>query len=172
MQRGSVIGGKTLRRLAVASFLLFLQVTEVSALVATAAPFDTPVPEGWRAPLARFLSDLGLSDTASTVEASKAVRYQTRTGGPEMMIFRVLHKETCKPDQDECLTLIAHLEKDELVSDAMFYAGDKINYGDVLREFLGAQSVTIFFWGRHQVVGVRVTAKGLLVSSSPTEQSK
>ena len=167
-----MIGSKALRRLAVASFLMFLQVTEVPAQMMEPEPFDTPVPEKWRAPFARFLSDVGVADAASTVEASKATPYQDPAGGPERMIFRVLRKETCSPDQDECLTIIAHAEKGGLVSDAMFYAGGKVNYGDVIREFLGARSVPIFFHSRRQVVGVIITARGLLVSSSPAKESK
>jgi hypothetical protein len=163
---------KTIRRLLVASFLVFLQITEVPAQMMAPAPFETPVPEKWRAPFVRFLSDMGVTDVASTVEASKATPYLDLSGGPERMIFRVLHAKTCTLDQDECLTIIAHLEKDELVSDAMFYAGGKINSADVILESLGKRSVPTFFHSRRQVVGVVITAKGLLVGSSPTEESK
>jgi hypothetical protein len=112
---------KTIRRLLAASFVVFLQVTEVPAQMMAPAPFETPVPEKWRAPLARFL---------------------------------------------------AHIAKDELVSDAMFYAGGKINSGDVILQTMGMRSVPTFFHSRHQVVGVIVTVKGLLVSSSPAEEPK
>ena len=66
---------KTIRRLLAASFVVFLQVTEVPAQMMAPAPFETPVPEKWRAPLARFLSDMDVTDAASTVEASKATPY-------------------------------------------------------------------------------------------------
>jgi hypothetical protein len=167
-----VIGSKTICRLLVAGCLVFLQVTQANAIMSVPEPLDTPVPEKWRAPLARFLSDLDVTDAASTVEASKATPYQDPGGGPERMIFRVLHKRLCSPDQDECLRIIAHTEKDELVSDAMFYAGGKINHGDVILQTMGMRSVPTFFHSRHQVVGVIVTVKGLLVSSSPVEESK
>ena len=170
MQRGSVI--KAIRRLLVASFLAFLQVTEVPAQMMAPAPFETPVPEKWRAPLARFLSDLDVTDAALTVEASKAAPYLNPPGDLERMIFRVVHKQTCSPDQDECLTIIAHIEKDELVSEAMFFAGGKINYGDVILQTMGMRLVPTFFHSRHQVVSVILTVKGFLVNSWPVEQAK
>jgi hypothetical protein len=165
-----MIGGKTIRRLFVAACLVFLQVPQANAIVTTPELFNAPVPEKWRTPFVQFLSGLGIADAASTVDASWATPYQDRRGGgPERMIFRALHKDTCTPDRDECLTIIAHIEEDELVSDAMFTAGGKINYGDVIREFLGARSVPVFFWSQHKVVRVMFTAKGLFVA---TEQPK
>jgi len=149
--------------------LVFLQVTKVAAQMMAPEPFEMPVPEKWRAPLARFLSDLDVTDAASTVEASKATPHLDPTSVLERMIFRVMHKKTCSPDQDVCLTIIAHIEKDELVSDAMFYAGGKINRGDVILQTMGMRSVPTFFYSRHQTVGVIITVKGLLVSSWPAE---
>ena len=73
---------------------------------------------------------------------------------------------------DECLTIIAHSENDELVADAMFYAGGKINYGDVVRRVLGRMSAPVLFYSRYQTVSVMVTAKGFLVRSSPVNEPK
>lgn len=162
-----MIGGRLMRQLLVATFLVSLQATQAGAIMMAPEPFDALVPERWRAPFARFLSDLHVSDPASTVEASKVAPFHDQVNGPEMMIFRVVHRETCRDDQDECLTIIAHIEKDDLVPDAMFSAGGKINYGDVIREVLGRSSVPIHFWSRRTIVSVRITARGLVVSSEP-----
>ncbi|WP_338829990.1 hypothetical protein [Bradyrhizobium sp. 27S5] len=167
-----MIRSKAIRRLLAASLLMFLQVTDAPAQMARPEPFDTSVSEAWRAPLTRFLSGLNVSNAVATVEASRAVVFQNPAGGPERMIIRVRHKEACTVDEDECLTVIAHIENNELVSDAMFYAGDKISYGDFKPRVPGVQSLPIFFYGRQQVVAVIVTAKGLVVSSHSAEAPK
>jgi hypothetical protein len=167
-----MIGGETIRRLLIAACLVFLQAPQANAIMSVPVPFDAPVPEKWRASFAQFLRDLGISEAASTVDASKAAALVDLSGGPERMIFRVLHKETCTPDRDECLTIIAHIEKDALVSDAMFPAGGKINSGDVIREFLGARSVPVFLYSQHKIVTIRLTARGLFVVNSPAEEAK
>jgi hypothetical protein len=167
-----MIGSRRARQLLVAAFLICLLATRADAIMSAPEPIDTPVPERWRAPFSRFLGDLGFSSPASTVEASKAVLYFNPLGDPEMMIFRVLHNDACTPDQDECLTIIAHIEKDELVSDAMFSAGGKINYGDVIERILGRPSVPLFFWSRHKIVSVRLTPRGLVISSGSAEPLK
>ncbi|NEV00352.1 hypothetical protein [Bradyrhizobium uaiense] len=159
-----MIGGKTIRSLLAASLLMFLQATDAIAIMATPQLFDAPVPEAWRAPLTRFLSGLHVSDTMSTAEASRATVFRNLAGGSEMMIIRVRHKEACTVDEDECLTVIGHIENNELISDAMFYTGDKISYGDSKPRVPGAQSFPIFFYGKQRAVGVIVTAKGLVVS--------
>ncbi|WP_050425216.1 hypothetical protein [Bradyrhizobium tropiciagri] len=146
---------------------MFLQVTDASAMMATPQPFDTPVPEAWLAPLTRFLTGLNVADAVATAELSRAVALQNQAGGPEMMIIRVRHKEACTVDEDECLTIIAHIENNELVSDAMFFAGDKISYGDHKPQLPGVRSLPIFFYSRHQVVAVVVTAKGLVITGHP-----
>lgn len=88
------------------------------------------------------------------------------------MIFRVLREETCTSDRDECLTIIAHIKKGELVSDAMFSAGGKINSGDLTGEFLGAESLPTFLYSQHKIVTIRSTAKGIFVGQSPAENPK
>lgn len=128
-------------------------------------PFEAAVPEAWRGPFARFLLDLGMSDAAATVEASRAVVLQNLAGGPEKMIIRVRHREACTVDEDECLTIIAHIENNELVSDAMFYAGDKISYGDHKPKVPGVRSWPLFFYARQQIVGMIVTTKGIVITS-------
>jgi hypothetical protein len=162
-----MIGGRMIRQLFVAAFLISLLPTRADAIMSAPMPLDTPVPERWRAPLARLLGDLEVSDPASTVEASKAGPFHDSVNAPEMMIFRIVHTQTCTPDQDECLTIIAHIEKEELVPDAMFSAGGKTNGGDVMTRFAGRISVPLFFYSRDKIVVVRITAKGLLVNSGP-----
>jgi len=160
-----VISSRTIRRLLVALLLIFLQANDALAIMAAPQSFDEPVPEAWRAAFTRFLSDLNVNNALAAAETSRAVAFRNLAGGPEMLVIRVRHKEACTVDEDECLTIIAHIDNNELVSDAMFYAGDKISYGDHHPKVPGVRSWPLFFYARRQIVGVIVTTKGIVVTS-------
>jgi hypothetical protein len=157
-------GAKTIARLLIAGFLLFSLATHAGALVATPVPFDTPVSEKLRAPFARFLSELGVTDVENTILASKGQEHRGLGNEPTLVIFRIIHPQSCTPDQEECMTVIGRIVDGIFSAEAIFYAGNTWNVGDVSPRILGVKSSKpISFFSKTSVVSVVNTAKGMMV---------
>jgi len=162
-------------RLALASFLIVFPALNATALVAEPQPLNTPVPEQWRAPLTKFLNELGAKDISSTIDASKARPYPQNfgEGGPSRIVFRIVHPTSCSSERNECLTIIGHIDDGILISDALFFAGDMIGVGDMSPRILGAQlSKPVWFISKSSVVNAIKTQKGLMITAEPLKPSK
>ncbi len=140
-----------------------------AAVVAEPSPVDTPVPEEWRGPLAHFLGELGVTDIQSTINASRAAKYPriNEAAGPILIFFRIVHPYACNSAENVCLTVIGSIKDGIFKPEVMFYAGEKINVGDVAPRIIGAKSFPVFFHGKTSAVGVVETTKGFLVIPQP-----
>jgi hypothetical protein len=167
-----MIGARNAVRSLIASFLMILSVVHASAIVPEPKILDTPVPTELRAPFARFLSELGVIDIDNTIRASKGFEWRD-DGSPVRFVFRVIHPYACTPDQDECMTIIGHIENGTLISEAIFYAGNRINRADVAPQILGARfSLPWGFHSKTSIVAVVETVKGLMIASQPAAPVK
>lgn len=162
-------------RLLLTGLLIAFPAMKATSLETAPVPFDAPVPEKWREPFARLLSELGVVDVESTISASKAKDYPQPNfeAGPAKVVFRVVHPNACLPELDECMTFIGHIDGGVFISEAIFYAGDKTNTGDISPRILGVQSSKpVRFFSKASVVIVVKTAKGMLIVSQPLKPSQ
>lgn len=131
------------------------------AIMATPTPMDEPVPEKWRASLARFLEEFGVEEVNSVLAASKARSFPGEN--PDRIIFRIEDKSSCTNDLDLCPTVIGRMKQDVFEVDAIFFGGRNVNGGDVIPRMLGVKSFPVFFSGKSSGIAVVETSKGFMV---------
>jgi hypothetical protein len=135
------------------------------AIVATPQPIEQPIPAEWRAPVARFLHELGAPDVESILDSTK--------GGPiggafsEALLVRFGDRDLCS--QDFCLTVIGIIRSGVFIAHAMFMAGKWFTRGDVMGQLLGRR-IPAPVWlcssdrpGDRDCLTLRETAKGWIV---------
>ena len=150
----------TIARLALLIVLGVAPVKTASAIEFEPRLLVGSVPPEWRAPLIQFLKELGASDVESMLSGTKAGHFP---GDPAFLLFRVEAHGTCNDDQ--CLTIIAHLQGGGLVADAIFFAGNRLNIADIPTDFLGMRSYRVRFHSKEMIVTVVKTAKGWLMQA-------
>jgi hypothetical protein len=96
-------------------------------------PLAKPLPEKWRAPLIRFLRDVGVPDADGYAASAKAA---SLGGQPEVIAFRLESGSTCR--DDICLTIVGSIEDGTIGSQAMFFAPKVVSHGDPALAFLGS----------------------------------
>jgi hypothetical protein len=160
--------------LLIALFLIAEPTRHAAAMMEQPRPIETPIPQKFRAPVARFLSDFGINDVDATMSSSAGFEWQDSDRAPDRIVFRVVHPSACSMDQDECVTVIAHADNGALVPEAMFTAGRKINRGDVAGSgFAVRNSFPWYFYSKTSVIRIIETVKGgFIVSGSPLESNR
>jgi hypothetical protein len=162
-----------LMRLALAVLLVLVPFKSSQAIEQVPQAMERPVPPEWRAPFARFLQELGATNVEVMLNGTK-VGYLFNIGlsstvfgitGPELMALRVETAETCSKDYDLCLTIIAQMANGEVVAQAMFPAGNRVNSADVITNFFGTRSFPVRFYSKETITTVTQTAKGVFVQS-------
>ncbi len=103
------------------------------AIVATPQPIEQPIPAEWRAPVARFLHELGAPDVESILDSSMGGSF----GGAfsEALLVRFDDRDLCS--QVFCLTMIGIIRSGVFIAHAMFMAGKWFTRGDVTGHLLG-----------------------------------
>jgi hypothetical protein len=96
-------------------------------------PPKPPTVETWRAPLGRFLHDVGIPNAESLVASTKAT---ILGGSPEVIVFRLEGESTCL--NAICLTIVGSIENGVLGSPAMLFAPKTVTQSDASPAFLGS----------------------------------
>ena len=137
---------------------IIMMIASASAQILAPQPIDTPIKDEWREPLATFLRDLGVKDTAALVDRT----YTLGTGdGRGSIAFRVEHEATCF--EDRCLTVIGRIAGNKFISEAMFAAGKRYTHSDHAIKLFGVDVVPVWFVGETITVTVVQTPQGWFV---------
>ena len=152
------------------AFFVMLIVTPINpahAIEGAPQTISEPIPSELRAPFARYLRELGATDT----DTEKMLVGTSGGFFPDidgtLRMFRVETSGTCTKDNDQCLTIIGKIDNGELIAQATFLAGNRMNAADVLTNFFGTRSPAVRFYSKEIIMSVTRTAKGLLVVASP-----
>jgi hypothetical protein len=121
------------RALPVLAVLLDSFVEPARAQMAISQAVEQQIPDGWRAPLGRFLQELGAPDVDYILADAKGAFI----GGafPDALLVRFENRELCS--QDLCLTSIGIIRNDTFIPHVMLFAGKWFMRGDTMRQFLG-----------------------------------
>lgn len=135
--------------------------------VALADPEDSgsALPDHLRKPLATFLAATGWKEGERL--ASSARHWLILD---HVFLLRVIDAATCDAQQDLCLTIVGSLRNGGFVSEAVFFAGGKVQFFPEARPLVTNDSPTLFqirFLGRKQSVSIFPAPTGWIILPSP-----
>lgn len=124
----------------------------------------TAVPDHVKKPLAAFLAATGWQNTDALTASAK---YWQLT--EPIFVIRVIDKTTCDADEDLCLTIVGGLRNGGFVSEAVFYAGARLETANNAFALGGNDGPSLFFirfYGKKQNLTAMPAPTGWIVIPS------
>lgn len=153
-----------LRTLMIALMLLFA--ASASAQQAEPEEFGAaPLADNLRKPVEAFLLATGWRNAGTLIEAAKSWRVLEN-----VVLVRIAHETTCDTDKDICLTIIGSLRNGGFVSEAVFFAGGKVQFADSADPLISKDGPTLFritFHGKKQRVNAFPAPTGWIILPIP-----
>lgn len=142
------------------------------AAMAAPQPIEGALPESWRAPLKEYLAKQGLPDAQSVIDDTKAAPLPVWTADNQFakglgLLLQIQSPATCSADKDQCLTIVARVDREVFVADLVFFAGTETNIFDVFMRLPDGHITTkMFFHSRDVIIGLRKAPIGWILDAA------
>lgn len=152
-----------------AAFALLAGICTSSAAL-TAGPGDggDVLPDHLRKPLATFLEATGWQEGERLASAARHWLILDH-----VFLLRVIDATTCDERNDLCLTIVGSLRNGGFVSEAVFFAGGKVQFFPDSRALVTRDGPVLFqirFLGKTQSVSIYPAPTGWIIFPSPVEK--
>lgn len=144
--------------------------TPAAALTTDPEDISGTLPDNLRKPLAAFLEATGWKESE---RLASMTRYWQILD--QVFLLRVTDPATCDGQKDLCLTIVGSLRNGGFVSEAVFFAGGKVQILPNAHPITTSDGPILFqirFFGRKQVVSIFPAPTGWIILPSPVEDSK
>lgn len=128
------------------------------------------LPDNLRKPLAAFLEATGWKEGE---RLASTTRYWQILD--QVFLLRVTAAATCDEQKDLCLTIVGSLRNGGFVSEAVFFAGSKVQILPNAHPIITRDGPILFqirFFGRKQGVSIFPAPTGWIILPSPIEDQK
>lgn len=121
----------------------------------------SPLADNLRKPVEAFLFATGWRNADKLIDAARSWQVLD-----QVVLIRIVHETTCDKDKDLCLTIIGSLRNGGFVSEAVFFAGGKVQFSDSADRLLSEDGPALFrisFFGKRQGVKVFPAPTGWII---------